>query len=195
MTDFETANIEYIEFWMMDPFVYDESHSGGDLYFNLGDVSEDVLRDGRKSFENGLPIDEEVINVDTTAWGRVPTVPAVTNAFDNDPESREYQDVGLDGLSTEDERSFFNENFLQVLADQYGTESAAYQQAWNDPSADNFQYYRGSDLDAEEVPILERYKRYNGLEGNSPTSDMSPEPIPPLPPTCPTRRTSMRTGH
>ncbi len=178
MTDFETANIEYIEFWMMDPFVYDETHSGGDLYFNLGDVSEDVLRDGRKSFENGLPIDEEVVNVDTTAWGRVPTVPAVTNAFDNDPESREYQDVGLDGLSTEDERSFFNEHFLQVLADQYGTESAAYQQAWNDPSADNFQYYRGSDLDAEEVPILERYKRYNGLEGNSPTSDMSPEPYP-----------------
>ncbi len=178
MTDFETANIEYIEFWMMDPFVYDETHRGGDLYFNLGDISEDVLRDGRKSFENGLPIDEEVVNVDTTAWGRVPTVPAVTNAFDNDPDSRQYQDVGLDGLRTEDERSFFNENFLQVLADQYGTESAAYQQAWEDPSADNFQYYRGSDLDAEEVPILERYKRYNGLEGNSPTSEMSPEPYP-----------------
>ena len=178
MTDFETANIEYIEFWMMDPFVYDETHSGGDLYFNLGDVSEDVLRDGRKSFENGLPIDEEVVNVDTTAWGRVPTVPAVTNAFDNNPDSREFQDVGLDGLSTEDERTFFNEHFLQVLADQYGTESAAYQQAWNDPSADNYQYYRGSDLDAEEVPILERYKRYNGLEGNSPTSDMSPESYP-----------------
>ncbi len=178
MTDFETANIEYIEFWMMDPFVYDETHDGGDLYFNLGDISEDVLRDGRKSFENGLPIDEEVINVDTTAWGRVPTVPDVTNAFDNNPDSRQYQDVGLDGLSTEDERSFFNENFLQVLADQYGTESEAYQQAWNDPSADNYQYYRGSDLDAEEVSILERYRRYNGLEGNSPTSEMSPEAYP-----------------
>ncbi len=178
MTDFETANIEYIEFWMMDPFVYDETHSGGDLYFNLGNVSEDVLRDGRKSFENGLPLDEEVVNVDTTAWGRVPTVAAVTNAFDNNPDSRQYQDVGLDGLSTEDERSFFNERFLQVLADEYGTNSEAYQQAWNDPSADNYQYYRGSDLDAEEVPILERYKRYNGLEGNSPTSDMSPEPYP-----------------
>ncbi len=178
MTDFEAANIEYVEFWLMDPFVYDENHRGGDLYINLGDVSEDVLRDGRKSFENGLPIDDNVINVDTTAWGRVPTVPAVTNAFDNNPASREFQDVGLDGLSSEDERSFFNENFLQVIADMYGTTSEAYQQAWNDPSADNFQYYRGTELDANEVPILERYKRYNGLEGNSPTSEQSPEPYP-----------------
>ncbi len=178
MTDFEAANIEYVEFWLMDPFVYDENHGGGDLYINLGDVSEDVLRDGRKSFENGLPIDEEVVNVDTTAWGRVPTVMAVTNAFDNNPDSREFQDVGLDGLSTEDERSFFNDHFLQVLADMYGTTSAAYQQAWNDPSADNFQYYRGTEMDAEEVSILDRYKRYNGPEGNSPTSQQSPEPYP-----------------
>ena len=178
MTDFEAANIEYVEFWLMDPFVYDENHQGGDLYINLGDVSEDVLRDGRKSFENGLPIDENVVNVDTTAWGRVPNITAVTNAFDNNPASREFQDVGLDGLSTEDERSFFNENFLQVLADMYGTTSQAYQQAWEDPSADNFQYYRGSELDANEVSILERYKRYNGLEGNSPTAEQSPEPYP-----------------
>ncbi len=177
-TDFEAANVEYVEFWMMDPFVYDEDHSGGDLYINLGDVSEDVLRDGRKSFENGLPVDETVTNVDTTMWGRVPTVQDMTNAFDNNPESREFQDVGLDGLRTEDERTFFNENFLQVLADMYGTNSEAYQQAWEDPSADNYQYYRGSDLDAEEVSILDRYKRYNGLEGNSPTAEQSPEPYP-----------------
>ncbi len=178
MTDFEAANIEYVEFWLMDPFVYNENHSGGYLYINLGDVSEDVLRDGRKSFENGLPIDEIVVNVDTTAWGRVPTIPAVTNAFDNNPDSREFQDVGLDGLRTEDERTFFNEHFLQVLADMYGTSSAAYQQAFEDPSADNFQYFRGSDLDANEVPILERYKRFNGLEGNSPTAQQSPESYP-----------------
>ena len=182
MTDFENANIEYIEFWMMDPFVYEENHEGGDLYINLGEVSEDILRDGRKSFENGLPIgpiDEiDNANVDTTAWGRVPTVPAQTNAFDNDPGSREFQDVGLDGLRTEEERDFFNENFLQVLADMYGTNSEAYQQAWDDPSADNFQYYRGTELDANEVSILERYKRYNGLEGNSPTSEQSEEAYP-----------------
>ncbi len=178
MTDFEAANIEYVEFWIMDPFVYNPNHSGGDLYINLGDVSEDVLRDGRKSFENGLPIDDVVLNVDTTIWGRVPTVQAVVNAFDNNPNSREFQDVGLDGLSTDDERTFFNENFIQVLADMYGTNSEAYQQAWQDPSADNYRYYRGTDLDAAEVSILDRYKYYNGLEANSPTADQSPEPYP-----------------
>ncbi|MFW5757172.1 MAG: cell surface protein SprA, partial [Bacteroidota bacterium] len=37
-TDFESSNIEYIEFWLLDPFIYDPDHSGGDLYFNLGDI-------------------------------------------------------------------------------------------------------------------------------------------------------------
>ena len=59
-SDFDATNIQYIEFWMMDPFVYDSLNSG-DLYFNLGDVSEDILRDGMKSYENGLPTSEEVI--------------------------------------------------------------------------------------------------------------------------------------
>ncbi len=176
-TDFEAANVEYIEFWMMDPFVYDEDHQGGDLYFNLGDVSEDVLRDGRKSFENGLPIDEEVVDVDTTIWGRVPIQQDVTNAFDNDPTSREYQDVGLDGLSTEDERDFFSD-YLDEIAALHGPNSQAYEKAYEDPSSDNFKYYRSSTHDQNETSILERYKRYNGLEGNSPTSEQSPEPYP-----------------
>jgi cell surface protein SprA len=177
-TDFEAANIEFIEFWMMDPFVYDTEHTGGDLYFNLGDVSEDVLRDGRKSFENGLPITADPENTDTTIWGRVPTIQAIVNAFDNNPQSRQFQDVGLDGLSTEEEREFFADNFLDVIATQYGTNSRAYQLATEDPSADRFHYYRGSNLDAEEVSILDRYKRFNGLEGNSPTAEQSPEPYP-----------------
>ena len=177
-TDFEASNIEYIEFWMMDPFVYDPDHTGGDLYFNLGDISEDVLRDGRKAFENGLPVTEEVVAVDTTIWGRVPNTQAIVNAFDNNPASREFQDVGLDGLSVEDERTFFAENFLDIIADMYGTGSAAYQMAWEDPSADLFHYYRGSNLDAQEVSILDRYKRYNGLERNSPTAEQSPEAYP-----------------
>ena len=53
-TDFESSNYEYIEFWMMDPFIENPNHKGGKLYFNLGDISEDILRDGRKFFENGL---------------------------------------------------------------------------------------------------------------------------------------------
>jgi cell surface protein SprA len=75
-SDFETQNIQYIKFWVMDPFVENQSLSGGDLYINLGNISEDILRDSRKSFENGLPGSPDVKNVDTTAWGRVPTVQA-----------------------------------------------------------------------------------------------------------------------
>lgn len=70
VTDFETANIEYIEFWMMDPFIMDKdgTQRGGDLYFNLGDISEDILKDGKKFFEQGLPLDADITKVDTTVW-------------------------------------------------------------------------------------------------------------------------------
>ncbi len=97
-SDFEAANIQYIKFWLMDPFVEDPDNEGGDLYFDLGQISEDILRDSRKSFENGLPGDPVPKDIDTTAWGRVPTVQAVVHAFDNAEETRLYQDVGLDGL-------------------------------------------------------------------------------------------------
>ncbi|GAB7089269.1 T9SS outer membrane translocon Sov/SprA [Marinifilum fragile] len=177
--DFEAANIAYIEFWMMDPFVYDETHKGGDLYFNLGNVSEDILRDSRKSFENGLPTDENVTLVDTTVWGRVPKIQSLVNAFDNNTESRKYQDVGLDGMNTEDEVSFFQDYIQAIsLSANLGTGSGAYNNAINDPSSDDYHYFRGSDYDADKVGILERYKRYNGPEGNSPTAELSAEPYP-----------------
>jgi len=175
--DFEAAGIEFIEFWMMDPFIYNPNHSGGYLYFNLGSISEDILRDGRKSFENGLPTNPDGTNFETTIWGRVPTVQAVVNAFDNDPESRIFQDVGLDGLGNADERAHFADH-LQQIATIFGSGSEAYQRAWNDPSSDSYRYFRSSIWDAEQTPILERYKMFNGLEGNSPTADNSPEPYP-----------------
>jgi len=100
-TDFETSNIEYIEFWMMDPFVNnkDAASTGGDLYFNLGDISEDILKDGKKSFENGLPFNGDTTKTETTVWGRVSKTQSTVNAFDNTPGARDKQDVGLDGLS------------------------------------------------------------------------------------------------
>ncbi|NLA25600.1 MAG: cell surface protein SprA, partial [Bacteroidales bacterium] len=140
--DFEEVNIEYIEFWLMDPFVEDSLNMGGDLFFNLGDVSEDVLKDGRKSFEHGLPTPSNPVPVDTTPWGIVPKIQSLVNAFDNDPLSRAYQDVGLDGLSDEQEREFFSSaagwhNYLDKIRELYGEDSKAYQDAWNDPSNDN----------------------------------------------------------
>lgn len=176
-TDFEATNVEYIEFWLMDPFSEDSTHVGGDLYFNLGDISEDILPDGRKSYENGLPTSELVADVDTTAWGRVPTLQALVNAFDNDVNARPYQDVGYDGLRDIDEQSFFNSTYLEQLASIYGTAAPAYLKALNDPSGDNYHFFRGADYDNDPVysSITERYKRYNGTEGNSPASEQSSE--------------------
>jgi cell surface protein SprA len=174
-SDFETANIQYVKFWVMDPFVDNPDQEGGDLYINLGNISEDILRDSRKSFENGLPGSPDVKNVDTTAWGRVPTVQAVVHAFDNAPESRLYQDVGLDGLMDQDEQTFFS-NYLQKSGLIATPE--AYQNILKDPSGDDYHYFRGSDYDAQQLGILDRYKNYNGEEGNSPTSSMSKESYP-----------------
>jgi cell surface protein SprA len=174
-SDFEAANIQYIKFWLMDPFVEDPDNQGGDLYFNLGQISEDILKDSRKSFENGLPGDAVPKNVDTTAWGRVPTVQAVVHAFDNEPTSRLYQDVGLDGVGNPDETTFF-QSFLQKS--QAIAAPEIFQEIQKDPSSDDFHYFRGSDYDAEQKGILERYKKYNGQDGNSPTSEMSNESYP-----------------
>lgn len=172
-TDFEATNVEYIEFWMMDPFADNPNSSGGQLYFNLGDISEDILRDSRKSYEDGLPTSEVVENVDTTIWGRVPTLQSLVGAFDNDPASRPYQDVGYDGLRNADEQSFFA-NFLTEVGAIVNL--PAYDEFEKDPSGDNYHYFRGNDYDNDPKysSILERYKNFNGPDGNSPTSDQNP---------------------
>ena len=175
--DFEAANVQYIEMWLMDPFIYQPDHKGGEVYFDLGNVSEDILRDGRKAFENGLPSSAIVTNVDSTKWGRVPNVQSVTKGFDNNTQARRFQDVGLDGLSSEDERSYFS-GYLERIRDLYGEGTQAYTDAFQDPSGDDYHFFRGSDYDARELSILERYKRYNNTEGNSPTADMSLESYP-----------------
>ncbi len=183
-TDFEEINVEYIEFWMMDPFTEDP-HNSGQLYFNLGDISEDILRDSRKSYENGLPTSADVKDVDTTMWGRVPTIQALVESFDNEEDSRPYQDIGYDGLMDEDERTFFkdnpfNNNYLIDIENMYGLNSRAYQNAYQDPSSDNYHYFRGTDYDdnSKYESILERYKMYNGPDGNSPTDKQNPENYP-----------------
>ena len=177
-TDFETQNIETIEFWLMDPFIERPNHSGGRLYLNLGDISEDILRDGRKGFENGLPTSAAVTGVDTTIWGRVPTAQPIVNAFDNDAASRMYQDVGYDGLGSthgiDDEQTFFAD-YLAAIAARYGTSSRAYQEASADPSSDDFRYFRSSYWDQSNTKVNDRYKYFNNAEGNSPVDEDSDE--------------------
>jgi len=170
--DFEAANIEFIEFWMMDPFHFsqgNENTTGGDLYINLGSISEDVLKDGKKSYENGLPTSSTVSDVDSTAFGRVPSKPPVVDAFDNSQDSRLFQDVGMDGLSDADEVTYFADYLSQL---QTNVNSTAYDQALADPSSDNYNYFRDDDFDAAATDILERYRMYNGHEGNSPTTEI-----------------------
>ena len=176
-TDFELQNIEFVEFWIMDPFNDDsENQSGGNLIMNLGNVSEDVLKDGFKSFENGLPSSDVVENVDdeSSVWGRMPTTFALTNSFDVDAESRQYQDVGLDGLRDVDERTFFDTAYVQKIESIYGVNSNAYSLASTDPSSDNYTYFLGDDLDSESASILKRYEYFSGIDGNSAIPDPTP---------------------
>lgn len=175
--DFETANIEYVEFWLLDPFIYSRNQTGdfgGDLYLNLGEVSEDILHDGKKFFESGLPIDGDPAYYTETVWGRVPNTTSVTYAFNNSSGSREKQDVGLNGLSSEDERNFGA--YKEFLATVQGKVSAAvFDSLLNDPAADNYHYFRGSDYDAQQRSILDRYKYINLPEGNSRSNENSNE--------------------
>ena len=171
-TDFETANIEYIECWIQDPFIKDPGSSGGQFYIDLGNISEDVLKDSRRFYENGLPTPNLPAQVDRSIWGLVPRNPIqVTNAFSNDPADRPYQDVGFDGLTDSAEASFRRNDYLNVLAANFGANSKVYRDALADPSSDNYQYYRGNNLDAENADILERYKKFNNPQGNSPIAD------------------------
>src|SRR5690606_24857340 len=171
--DFETSNIEYIEFWLQDPYILNPGSTGGQLYFNLGNISEDVLRDGKRQYENGLRTPTNNAPEDyNTVWGKVPANPLqVTNAFSNEPEDRQYQDVGLDGLGDEEERVKF-EAYLQALQVNY---PAAYPSALEDPSADNFKPYRDPTFDANNAGIIERYKNINNPHGNSPISNNNSE--------------------
>ena len=169
-TDFEAANIEYIEFWMLDPFIYSPSASGGDLYLNLGEVSEDILLDGKKFFENGLPVDGDSALWASTVWGKVPTGKSLVYAFDNNAtDSRERQDVGLNGLSSEEERSWptYATYLSQIRAK---VKPEVYQSIYEDPAADTYHYYRGADYDDSRMSVLDRYRKYNGTEGNSPNN-------------------------
>lgn len=172
-TDFETGNIEFIEFWMQDPFVRKPSSSGGELYFNLGNISEDVLKDGKRLYENGLPtLKNPNLPVDNNSvWGRVPSNPIqVTNAFSNDPEDRPFQDVGYDGLPDSLERTK-QSAYLNSLASNFGAGSPVYNKAIADPSGDNFKNYRDPSYDQPLAGILQRYKDVNNPNGNSPVSD------------------------
>ncbi|KGL62648.1 gliding motility protein SprA [Polaribacter sp. Hel1_85] len=185
--NFDQANVEYIQFWIMDPYENysitnkeglpvgmepsdvrnDISNQVGDLYINLGNVSEDILKDSRKMYENGLPETGGDLNTDPTTWGKVPTNPSIIYAFNEEDDARSNQDVGFDGLTDAEEFTKYSASITE-----FGKLNS------NDPASDNFQFFRGSELDASDASIITRYKNYNNTEGNSPTLNQSTESYP-----------------
>lgn len=176
-TDFQQANVEYIQFWLMDPYknysikeseggsqTVNSADFGGDLYFNLGNISEDILDDDRRMYENGLPTDGIKIpgtNIDPTSFSDIPINQSLIYAFTEKDAERLNQDLGLDGLTDEQE--------LTRFGTQFGVD---------DPANDNYNYFRGSELDAADASILTRYRNFNKTQGNSPTINNSTESFP-----------------
>ncbi|MDC1464805.1 cell surface protein SprA [Polaribacter sp.] len=180
--NFDQANVEYMQFWIMDPYqnyslTKEEglpegidpnniTNQIGDLYINLGNISEDILKDNRKMYENGLPEDGLKVdgnNVNSTIWGDVPRNPSIIYAFNEQDAARANQDLGFDGLKDVEEKKIDNIGQYSGLID---------------PAADNFQFFRGANLDAINASLITRYKDYNNTQGNSQTLNQSTETYP-----------------
>ncbi|MBI3520883.1 MAG: cell surface protein SprA [Bacteroidetes bacterium] len=189
--DFQSANIEYIQFWMMDPFNSDYNTStypdmdatskpSGDMYINIGNISEDIIKDGKMSYENGLPGSPSGSNANLPTiesnLGKAPLISPISNSFVNDPADRPYQDVGYDGLPDSAETRKFS-SYISALS-SFNQSNPDIQSALNDPSSDKYHFFRGSDYDGLPNDLgntLHRYKKYNNPEGNSPTEAQYPD--------------------
>ncbi|MCH5240450.1 MAG: cell surface protein SprA [Muribaculaceae bacterium] len=182
--NFEQNNVEYIQFWLLDPFLDPENPNelGGDLYFNLGEISEDILKDGMKSYENGIPVDGNYDFITETNWGRVSKQTSLTYAFENSENARILQDVGLDGLPDEEEFTFSSyKDYVEKLQNRLSPATLEEMKdipfsPLNDPAGDDYHFYRSDYYDNIKAGILERYKHYNGVEKNSLSPDQSTNP-------------------
>ncbi len=184
-TNFDASNIEYVQFWMLSPFLDPDNDNleGGDLYLNFGEISEDILKDGLKSYENGVPVNGDDQFMQSTVWGRVSAQNSLTYAFDNNSSSRLPQDVGLDGLINEDEFGFSTySDYLAELRRKLSPSAIEHMEEdpfspFNDPAGDNYHFFRGYDYDEQRLGVLDRYKRYNGVEGNSLSPSDATDPL------------------
>ncbi len=164
--DLEATNVEFIEFWMLDPFLYNTTSPGGKLFFNLGNISEDILRDSRMSYENGIV--EDTSTMDKTFWGWVPKYPSLVDAFTLDQTPRAVQDVGFDGMGDASERDRKSAFLTRINDPINGYIQAAKDKLNADPSTDNYQYFKDEDIFGSIGGVIARYKNFTGVEGNSP---------------------------
>ena len=171
--DFEASNIEFVEFWVLNPYMEKaddpDVSDDGSMYIDLGTISEDIMRDSRQFFENTLPTGPGTGATATTPWGRVPVQTPVVNAFDNDPEKRTLQDLGLDGLNNDGEREVFAD--YAAIIEGSSLSPNAKQEILSDISNDDFVYFRDSRFDADAPGLLTRYRRFNNQQGNSPVNN------------------------
>lgn len=181
--DFDNINVQYIEFFLLDPFITGpngqvsrnfngqeirtNNSTGGQLIFNIGSISEDYVPDARHGFENGLPANDQQRDFSSTPWGFVTRQPYLTNAFSAEGRARERQDVGMDGLNDAQERTYFS-RYLNRLRGVLSPN--VYQEFEGDPSNDNFAYYLNERFSGSQFSIFDRYRYFNGQEGNSPAN-------------------------
>jgi cell surface protein SprA len=186
--DFENANTEYLTFWMLNPFkavVRDgkdaskhKINTGGRFFIHLGDISEDVIPDTYHNFENGiLPPSYKNSVPYPTEWGRAPRVQYMIDAFDNDPDARAIQDIGLDGLDDKGEVDFKNiKDYLNEIRPKVSPD--VYSQILKDPSSDNFKFFLDEEFNSNSDKFITRFKNYLGMERNSPVINNSQELTP-----------------
>src|SRR5690625_7006512 len=91
--DFSDKNIEFIEFIFRPHPDYEDIGTDAELIIDLGQISEDVIPNGRLNSEDGLPISASS-QVTTDAWGRIPTLQP-NNARDIDEQTQDQKSTRL----------------------------------------------------------------------------------------------------
>ncbi|WP_313093869.1 T9SS outer membrane translocon Sov/SprA [Chryseobacterium flavum] len=163
VSNFVNSNIEYVEFWMMDPYA-DGKQLGTNarLLLHLGNVSEDVLKDGKMQYENGLPTAETPSTTTSSNWGVQPKQPPILYAFSTEGDSRKAQDVGYDGLSSDQESMKFGNTFVNPVTNV------------NDPALDDFVFFMSDKFTGSQAAsIVERYKYFRNPDGNSEANSLN----------------------
>ena len=162
VSNFINSNIEYVEFWMMDP--YADGNTLGTtpkLLLQLGNVSEDILKDGQMQYENGLPTPGAPSTTTNSNWGTQPKQPPILYAFSSEGGDRVAQDAGYDGLNSDQEMAKFGNTFTNPVTNL------------SDPALDDFVFYMSDKFTGNQSSsVIQRYKYFRGPEGNSQSNSL-----------------------